>query len=363
MGRKKEGERRFLDLVACAKAFKAIQAGTFDSRQEFASHELGLASRASAAPEVLKSLSVDDAFFAELRAASKRPYARYPVDYNLDNPWGIQLPHLRNVGAICRRLQLRASAELALGESDKALADVKLILHLADSLKSDPFLISYLVRIACLPIATQAVWEGLAEHAWSEAQLEQLQTLLSRYEFVADLKRPLGAEQAAGILTIELIKRKGPFYLNDLRGSAESKPPSAHGVGYLVGLLIPRGWYYREELNYSRLFHLLLGPDLDQTTTQISPDQVEARSHEFQQQMRATRGLSRVIHHQLLAGLLLPALDRISTRVAAAQTAANEAMLACALERFRLSNGQFPDSLNALAPKIPFPTAQRPLDR
>lgn len=348
---KKDGERHFIDLVACAQAFAAIRAGTYDPQRDFESHRLDLGSRASAAPEVLKGLSDDEAYFAELRDASRRPYARYPVDYNLDNPWAIQLPHLRNVRALCRRLQLRACAELAMGASDKALADVKLTLYLADSLKSDPFLISYLVRIACLSNAAQPVWEGLAEHAWSEPQLEQLQTLLSHYDFVADLKRPLGAEQAAGILTIELIRKKGPFYLNDLTGSTESEAPSGHGIGRLVGLLIPHGWYYREELNYSRLFHTLLGPDLDLTTTRISPEQVEARSREFDQQMRPP-GLGRVIHHQLLAGLLLPALNRVPLRAAAAQTTADETMLACALERYRLANGQFPDNLKALVPKF-----------
>lgn len=36
---------------------------------------------------------------------------------------------------------------------------------------------------------------------------------------------------------------------------------------------------------------------------------------------------------------------------AAAQTAANEALLACALERFRLARGEYPDSLGDLSPR------------
>jgi hypothetical protein len=49
---------------------------------------------------------------------------------------------------------------------------------------------------------------------------------------------------------------------------------------------------------------------------------------------------------------LLPALHNIPRRAAAAQTAADEAAIACALERYRLANGQFPENLDALVPKF-----------
>jgi hypothetical protein len=42
---------------------------------------------------VLRGLQSSEVLFAELRSASLRPSARYPVNYDLDNPWGILLPH------------------------------------------------------------------------------------------------------------------------------------------------------------------------------------------------------------------------------------------------------------------------------
>jgi type II secretory pathway pseudopilin PulG len=50
--------------------------------------------------------------------------------------------------------------------------------------------------------------------------------------------------------------------------------------------------------------------------------------------------------------LLLPPLRNVPDKAAAAQTAANQAALACALERYRLANGQFPDTLAALTPQF-----------
>jgi hypothetical protein len=45
-------------------------------------------------------------------------------------------------------------------------------------------------------------------------------------------------------------------------------------------------------------------------------------------------------------------LDKLAGKSAFAQTAADEATLACALERYRLVKGEFPDSLGALIPQF-----------
>jgi hypothetical protein len=50
--------------------------------------------------------------------------------------------------------------------------------------------------------------------------------------------------------------------------------------------------------------------------------------------------------------MLLPSLGRIAEKCAYAQSSVDLARVACALERYRLANGQFPDTLDALAPKF-----------
>ena len=89
-------------------------------------------------------------------------------------PAAILLPHLAALKRCAQALQLRAIAELQNDQQEKALADVKLVLQLTDKIRTEPFLISHLVRIAMLQITLQPVWEGLAEHQWSEAQLVAL---------------------------------------------------------------------------------------------------------------------------------------------------------------------------------------------
>jgi hypothetical protein len=350
-------ERRFDDLVAWETAFAAVRSGELTPEKRFYSAKLDAASLAKAAPAVLEGLKTNEALFAELRIASSRPYSRYPVNYDVEQPCLIRLPHLQMVKGVCRRLELKACAELAGGRSDQALEDVKLIFRLADSLKTDPFLISYLVRITCGQVAQQPIWEGLAEHRWSDAQLQELQTRLQQYSFIADVRAPLATEQAEGIATVELVRKKSPAYLNYL-GSNEEPPTAVNwkSASFIWSVVVPRGWYDLEELNLCRGFHIQLATSMDTTRQRVSPTQVKADTEAFYQMMCPTGfagpALNRVFHHRIIASLLLPALQKLILKSAAAQTAVNQAAIACALERYRLANGHFPETLEALAPRF-----------
>jgi hypothetical protein len=349
-------ERRFDDLVAWETALAALRAGELTPQQQFYSGKLDAASRAKAAPAVLEGLKTNEALIAELRVASQRPYSRYPVKYDVEMPYAIQLPHLRMVKGVCQRLQLKACAELASGQSDLALEDIKLMFRLMDSVKEEPFLISHLVRLACAQVATQPIWEGLAEHRWSDVQLQELEMRLQQYNFIPDLKAPLAGEQAASLATVELVRKKGLEYLNAL-GNPEGTSTPAGGLGTFIGVVIvPQGWYYQEELNYCRGFQVELATSLDTTQQRVSPARVKADTQAFEQIMYATGfaagKLGIVLRHRLMATLLLPALTRVILKSAAAQTAFNQAAIACALERYRLAKGHFPESLETLAPRF-----------
>ena len=330
------GSRRFVDLAAWGTAFDAIRAGTFTKGRKVAAGKLDRESRAEAAPLVLAALKTNEPVFAELRAASQRPFARYPINWDVEDPFSILLPHLNNVRAVCRRLRLKACAELAAGHSDEALDDVKLMLRLADSLREEPFLISYLVRVACLQIATEPVWEGLAEHRWSDAQLQELQARLQSCDFVTDVKHPYEVERAAGIVTADLVRKYGPGYLISMAGSG-SPPSSEAPAAKWLGVFLPTsGWLYFEQVNVYRGYQSLLDGTIDSSQRRVFPERTEANTHDFERGLAAGK-LGLFIHHRILASLLLPALNRIIVKVAVGQTIADHPASACAVERYRIS--------------------------
>jgi len=344
--------RRFVDLVAWERAFAAVRSGKLEKHPTIEPGKLDSESRAKAAPSVLDAFKADEDIFTELRNASSRPYCRYPVNYDLENPWGILIPHLQPLKALFPRLRVKACAELAAGQSAKALEDMNLMFYLADSVKDEPFLISFLVRLACVNIAVQPLWEGLAEHRWSEAQLQELQTRFQKYDFVSDAKLPLRSERATGILTVDLIREKG---LGILVALDDSPPRSSRRFWNLIGSCVPRGWYDQEQLNYCRLHQQQLAGIFDVSAKGISPTQIKSGSHELEREIaggKLGRNFAAIVHHHVVAALLLPSLDKSVRKAAEAQTVANHAGLACALERYRLANGQFPDRLEALAPQF-----------
>jgi len=351
--------RQFIDLVAWKMAFDAIRSGNTNRHQVFVTtNKLDFETRANAAPAVLDGLKSSETQLAQLRAASRRPHSRYPVIYDLDNPWGILIPHLAKIKGATQRLQLRACAELAVGRNEDALEDLKLMLYMADSLKEEPILISYLVRLACVQIAIQPVWEGLAAHRWSDAELRELQTRFQQFNFLEDMKRPLGGERAAGMLTADLLYRQ-KYRMSELF-DLDAPDPTGGGFVDLVSRVAPHGWYYQEQLNYCKLYENQLGGTFDAAQKRVFPGQIQTRAHELEREIaggRLGKTLNAVAHHQLLAAMLLPALSNLPLKAAMAQTTADQAALACALERFRFANGQFPEKLDALAarfvPQVP----------
>jgi hypothetical protein len=353
-----KGPRHFLDLEAWRMAWVALQAGALKPDRSFESDKTDLAAREAAAGAVLEGMKSDETVFAALRLASGRPYCRYPIQYDVEDPGQIPFIHLLTIKRICQRLNLRACAELAAGQTDEALADVKLMWYLTDTIK--PFVISYLVRGACFQMAVQPVWEGLAEHRWSALQLQDLQARFQAYDFLADLVEPLNEERTFGIREIDHYKKTGLGYLYEFydieTGDIDDigKPTWHKRVVNLLGRILPDGWYAQERLKYCTLFDAQMEGVMDPAGKRVFPARAASNEAELNRQLpnpSMPLSLYSILRHQGLAsGLRF--LNKIHMKAAAAQTAANQAAIACALERHRLANGQFPETLEALAPQF-----------
>jgi len=80
--------------------------------------------RKEAAEVVLANLAECSEVLDELQESSKRKYSRFNLRYNNDDPAAILLPHLTVLKHICQILQLRATAELAVGKRTKTFSDI-----------------------------------------------------------------------------------------------------------------------------------------------------------------------------------------------------------------------------------------------
>jgi hypothetical protein len=338
--KKEPAHRTLTDLVAWKAAF--VSAAT-NGTHNVAPGALDAASRAAAAPAVLEGLKTNETVFVELRAASSRSSSVYPVQYDLDIPSAILLPHLANVKAVCGRLQLKASAELALGQTDAALDDIELTLRMADSVKQEPILISQLVRIASFNLAARPVWEGFAEHRWSEPQLKRLESSFNNFGFLPETELAMDGERSCVLKTIEYVRQHRTTMV--LFGSTENSsfPAVVQGIAWLM----PSGWYRKEQLNYALAAETALQDTFDVRNRRVFPGRVRANEQAFNQwfnpEGRGTFG--RFFRHQTAVQIMAPAWARALQRFAGAQNIANEVVVACALEQFRLAHGEYPESL------------------
>jgi hypothetical protein len=339
------GVRHFEDLVAWQEAFAASRVPAEKPKlQFFHSDKFDIASRAQAAPAVLDGLKDDEAVLDELRQASSRPDSRYPIDYKMETPWSTPLPHLSRIKQTCFRLELRACAELVAGQNENALDDVTLSLYLADSVKSEPFLISYLVRLASIQIGVHSIWEGLAEHRWTDGQLQHLQRRLESFDFLADMNRPLHVERVIGVSIADWLQNSGLDGLRDLEGAGWTFSENL----YFLARIAPAGRFDQEKLKYCLWFDDEFRGTVNETSRTVSPENVASNA-------LALKPLNEsewhgALHNDILAMFLLPALSKVTFKAAAAQITVDQADIACALERYRLANNQYPENLKALVP-------------
>ena len=297
------------------------------------------------AEDVLLALSKFSTNRQLLIAAAARPQARFWINYDVGFP--LMLPHLARMKSAAQYLCLHAEAALAAGDRATALEDVKLSLRLAEATRREPIVISFLVRIAEVQIALQPVWEGLADRRWTDADLTDIERELGKLDFLADYEFAMRGERACELWGVDYMHKEGLFGLDEMVASGNHPKPTDLGQFLAMASfrLIPAGWFDQNKLSLCRMHEKYLLPLVGDSGRQV------IRPAAIQKSNAALDG-RRVRPYDMFSRMLLPALGGIAERCARGQTSVDLARVACALERYRLANGQFPQTLEALAPKF-----------
>jgi hypothetical protein len=297
-------------------------------------------SQKEAATVILASLSECEPVLKQIRDDSQRPFSRFNIRYHEKNPAGILLPHLAVLKHLTEILQLRLSAELALGRTEDAFNDLRLMLYLTNAMRDEPIMISHLVRIAQMRLVLAAIASGMRE--WSGPELEELQRLLREFNFCADLKRAMQAERTFfGGGVIDFI-RDSPKELNSVLSSTSS---NEQFPDFLLADM-PSGWFDLEKLNYYKLFDKYLAPEVLEVH-RVSPARLDQAQKQIELALRHSSS-ALFLRHRFLARILIPNLEGAIRKAAFAQQGVEAAILACALERYRRSHQHYPDRLDWL---------------
>jgi hypothetical protein len=281
--------------------------------------------------------------YAIIRQALQRPYTRINGDYQ--DPLVMPFPNFVTVRSVAQNLGALAQCHLMQGRPEEALRDVTLMHDLCRILESRPSgkpmtLVAPMINVAVSGLYTSIIADGLALHGWQEPQLAALEKQLNEINLLPDVRRAFIQEPARVCDYIE----KAPYGFRnalDIAGRHDfwSKlMPASFDV-------MPRGWVYQNMVRIA---------DVDQ---RFNDSFDPADQLVFQKKWDAAQkaaGAASAPHgpYNFLLGLVIPNFSRAMLTTAHNQTFVHEALVACALERYRLAHNEYPETLAALVPQF-----------
>jgi hypothetical protein len=180
--------------------------------------------------------------------------------------------------------------------------------------------------------------DGLQSHAWREPQLGAFQEQLKKINLSQNLAETLEFEAAENCWAIGNLLKKYP------------KDPSLWQkmIHFRLQLWdwMPHGWVYQNMVTIANLDYKQLD-GFDSEKGIILPDKVENQSREMKNLLNHFSPYTFVA-----AEIGFTDNPKEMQILAYNQTLANEGQIACALERYKLANGNYPETLDALAPQF-----------
>ena len=266
------------------------------------------------ASEAANYLAWSDQFqpdFDTIATALKRPAARIVDDYT--HPLLMQFPNAVTGREVIRTLEQRAKCHLLLGQTDKAWQELTLINDLRRLVDAQgEFLTTegdWMIR-GIIYHSVLVVARGIQLHAWREPELRQLQQQLESRDVLAQHAHALRCGRALLFSAVE----SGEIARGYSQRSKTS-PVSLAPHGTLEQMFIRKSDDIQQVINV-----------LTPTNGIVRPGELSQASAWWK---RAQEGM--------------PAVLRVQTLI-------NEGQIACALERYRLAHGGYPESLDALVP-------------
>jgi hypothetical protein len=278
--------------------------------------------------------------FDLIREALKRTYAQFVCDYS--QPALIDIPNFVTSRDVVQTLAQRAQCHLMLGQPDQALRDLTLIHDLCRIFQGAPTgkpmtLVSSMINVAVAGLYAETLADSFRFHAWNDSQLRALQQQCSEIHLAVPLAESMRDEQVFSFHTIETYSRAELVKMFDQIGI---KPSLRRLLKYA-----PKGWLYQGMAIHGPLSGQFLD-GFDVVARTVSPRKIDEAARAVSEQTE------HVTAYNFIGVLAVPNYVRALQVFARNQTAANEGAVACALERYRLARGEYPETLTALTPEF-----------
>lgn len=278
-----------------------------------------------------------------IRELLKRPAARWPYDYG-EYFFTQGLYPYPGIMSVAKAFTVEGFIRLAFGETPKAAEDAYIILDLSEKLKRDPLLYALLVRQGILATALDVLEQGLSAHAWSNEELQEFERAIARIDLISDGALAFRGERGFDNQSIEALSKRPSLWKTAWRWSDYYN--------------VPDGLKWKAALD-TLLFRIqiaVFGPGDEAALNRLIQHVVEAFD------AAPTKGFHIANLHRIKSRLDLithPRTERFrylvlgnADMLARQETDFRQALIVCALERYRLKYKCYPETLVALVPEF-----------
>ena len=285
--------------------------------------------------------------FDLIREALKRPYAWMDGDYS--QPYQIPVPKFVQARALAQVLAQRAKCCLLLGQPEQALRELTLLNDSRKLLEGAPTgkpmtLVASMINVAITGLYVDTFAYGLQSHAWREPQLIALQEQLKAINLPPFLVESFREEP---VYSARCLETTTPAAFAEL---VYGHPPKnlwqkLTDPNYRLMKFLPRGWVY-QNMKFAVSAGQKWNVGFDLTNYLIMPGKVEQGMREV------TAAAAYWSPWRIRLENAVPNFTKAILRTARNQTLVNQGQIGCALERYRLARGQYPETLEALVPQF-----------
>jgi hypothetical protein len=286
--------------------------------------------------------------FNLMRDALRRPYAR--MDGNYSQPLDVPIPHFVNMRSVAQGLAQRTKCYLLLGQPEKALHEITLLNDSRHLLEAAPAgkpmtLVAAMINVAITGLYVETVADGLRKNAWQEPQLAALQKQFKEINLLPVVLEAFEDEIAADSFTMintpprELADQKLLWIGGSTNLFQRLKDPE-----FVFLSFAPRGWVYQNMVVHATTMQRDI-QSYDPAGQLIFPSAAVEREKRIHSRNKWNP-------YSFLDATFLPNLIKATQTLAYNQTLVNEAQIVCALERYRLAQGEYPETLEALMPQL-----------
>jgi hypothetical protein len=286
--------------------------------------------------------------FDQIREAIKRPYAQMPGDYR--DPISMPIPNFVAVRMLVQTLGQRAQCYLLLDQPESALRELSLIHGLCGVLEAKPTgkpmtLVAAMIHVAVSGLYVDVVRDGLRLKVWREKELAAIQGQLQQVDLPPLVAESCAEERAASCRIFESATGSQFASLFSSGPAPASLWTKLKDPTFLFFNFAPRGWVYQNMCSVASLEDKAAA-SLDRSRDLVVPHQFDLAAAD------ADAALRHFSPTTFLVSMALPNYRRAWQTAALNQTRANQALIACGLERYRLASGRHPETIEELRPKF-----------